>query len=184
MENIITTYQHLCELRFSHQHLSGPTAGLPVNEWMLFYPDEATSVKLRDKHLLIRPSPTGLSIAALVKAAGEPFGALNGTRLRIGFLLSANVAGHTKLDAHFIVGGSEGRYTFGNSVARLNGSTFPDISTPGKIPADPSEQQRLFGYIEIDILKGTDPYDLLDNAGKIRYQKGSSNSKFQLLFEK
>ncbi|WP_119079972.1 hypothetical protein [Chitinophaga alhagiae] len=183
MESIAITYQPLCEVRFSHQYLTGSLAGLPVQEWITFYPDEDTTGKLRNKRLLIRPYPSGLRIAAEVKAPAEPLGALNGTRLRIGFSLNPNVAAHTKLDAHFTVGGAEGRYAFGNSIARLNGGTFPDISTNNKIAADPTEQNRVFGYLEIDILKGADPYDLLNNAGLIKYQKGGPAAKFDLLFE-
>lgn len=184
MESITTAYQHLCEIRFSHQHLTGSLASLPAQEWLRFFPDDATSGKLRNKHLVIRPSLTGLRIAARIKADKEPLAELNGTRLRIGFALGPAVAGFTKLDAHFLVSGQEGRYTFGNSVSRLGGGTYPDISKENKIVADPTEQQRVFGYLEIDILKSADPYDLLDAAGKIKYQKGSPNSKFTLLFQK
>jgi hypothetical protein len=184
MEVLTTTYQHLCEVQFTHQHLTGPVTGLPAGEWMVFYPDAPTQEKLRDKHLVIRPSTQGLRIATLVKADKEPFAALNGTRLRMGFSLLPIVAGHTKLNAHFLVSGVEGRYAFGNSIARLNGSTFPSISKENKITADPAEQHRVFGYLEIDILKGADPYDLLDNAGKIKYTKGNPDSKFILEFEK
>ncbi len=184
MESIVTAYQHLCEVRFRHQHLTGSTAALPVPEWLVFYPDEETNVRLHRKHLVIRPSATGFNIAARVKANKEPFAELNGTRLKIGFSLGPAVARHTKLAAHFLLGGKEGRYVFGNSVSRLAGSTFPDISKDDKIPADPTEPVRVFGYIEIDILKSTSPYDLLDATGKIKYAKGAPDSKFQLLFEK
>lgn len=184
MESIAVTYQHICEVRFSHQHLSGAIAGLPVADWLQFYPDAATQEKLRDKHLVIRPAAQGLRIAARVKADKEPLAALNGTRLRMGFSLLPVVAGHTKLPAHFLIAGREGRYAFGNSIARLNGSVFPSISKESQITADPTDQQRVFGFIEIDILKGADPYDLLDNTGKIKYSKGNPASKFQLLFEK
>lgn len=183
MESISVAYQHICEIHFSHQYITATKPGLPVQEWLLFFTEADTVAQLNDKKLVIRPFDNGLRVAAVIKADKDPICDLRGTNIRIGFTFTPNVAAHTKLDAHFLLGNKEGRYVFGNGIAKLNGSVYPDISKQTAVVAAPTDSERLFGYMEINIIRGPGSYDLLDPAGKIKYQKGTPNSKFQLTFE-
>lgn len=183
MENISVAYQHVCEIALSHQYVTAAQPSMPVAEWMQWYPDDDTLRQLDDKKLVVRPFNGGLRLATAVKADKDPVCDLSYTNIRIGFTFIPVVAAHTKLDAHFLVGTKEGRYVFGNAVAKANGSTYPDISKQTVTVAAPTDNERLFGYIEINIIRGPGNYDLLDPGGKLKYQKGAPNSKFTLLFE-
>jgi hypothetical protein len=177
MESISVAYQHVCEVHISHKYLSGPNKPVvPVPDWLLFYVDDKTSKLLKDKKLVIRPFDDGFRIATIIKADKVPLVDLSDTKIRIGFTFIPSVAAHTKLDAHF-------RYVFGNTVAKLNGSVYPDISKQTTEVVDPTESERLFGYMDINIIRGPGSYDLLDNTGKLKYQKATPDSKFFLTFE-
>ncbi|NML40161.1 hypothetical protein HHL17_23380 [Chitinophaga sp. G-6-1-13] len=183
MENITVAYQHVCEIALSHQYVTATQPALPATEWIQWYPDIATLQLLDDKKLTVRAFNGGLRLITAIKADKDPICDLSNTNIRIGFTFIPAVAAHTKLDAHFLVGNQEGRYVFGNAIAKANGSTYPDISQQTVTVAAPTDSERLFGYIEINIIRGPGNYDLLDTGGKLKYQKGTANSKFSLIFQ-
>ncbi|NIG53831.1 hypothetical protein [Chitinophaga sp. Cy-1792] len=188
MDDVAISYQQLLEINFIH---TGLPAGINTSEWIQLDIDTDTTQLLRDNKLLIRPSDTGWRLLTVAQPGNLPWCNIDGIHFSIGFFLSAAAAASQQLPAHFLMPplpdnttNLEGRYVFGNIIARDNGSVFPDISIPAKIYADYSVTRRYFGYLEIKISKGSTDFDILDSTGKIRFIKGQPPCKFQITFHK
>ncbi|MFB6454711.1 hypothetical protein ACE38W_05510 [Chitinophaga sp. Hz27] len=182
MEDIAISYQQLFELNFVH---TGLPTGINASEWILFDTDIVTQQLFSNYKLVMRPSAGGWRLLTVAKPGSLPWCDILNLTFRIGFTLNATAAANQQLPAHFTLpSGEEGRYLFGNIQARNNGDTFPDISTPSKIAAEPTAPQRYFGYLEMVISKGSTDFDILDNTGKIRFVKGQPPCKFQITFQK